>query len=100
MPTCHRSSGERATAKDDVAASVDREVPCAGVLEDLRGTVDGPALDEAGRVEAAVRSGVEVPARLLAELLAALQHVSDVRVSLFACESSPRSMRLISLSGL
>ena len=76
----------RAAADDEVASGVDRKVLRAGVLEDRRGTVDGPALDEAGGIETAVGSGVEVATRVFAELLAALQHVSHLRVRLLLRE--------------
>ena len=86
MPTCQRSSEDGSPTDDDVAAGVDGEVPGASVLQDARRAVDGPALDEAGGIEASARLGVEVPTRVVAELLAALEHVSDFRVGVVSGE--------------
>jgi hypothetical protein len=40
-------------ARDDIAAGIDAEVRGAGGGQPLRGAVDGPALDQAGRVQPA-----------------------------------------------
>ena len=100
MPTCQRSSVRGSPADDDVAAGVDGEVPGARVLQDGRRAVDGPALDEAGGIEATAGLGVEVPTRVLAELLAALEHVSDLRVGvvpgeLAAPDAADLALRLV-----
>jgi hypothetical protein len=71
-------------APDDphVAAGVDGKALVAGVAQQLCGAIDGPALDEAGRIEAPRRERVEVAARLLVQALAEGQHPLHVLMRL------------------
>jgi len=67
----------RAAAQPNVAAGVDRVVPQPSLLQDRSGPVDRPPLHEPGRVDgAAVEPCVEVAARLLAQLIAASEHLA------------------------
>ena len=71
-----------AAPQTHVAGGVHRVVAQPRLVEQRRGAVDGPALDEARRIDELRRGGahVEVPVRLRAQPLAAIEHVDDVRV--------------------
>ena len=70
----------RTAAEPHVAARVDGEVGQAGFVQEVGGTVDRPAVDEARGVEPAGGARVEVAARLQPERVAALDHEADVGV--------------------
>jgi hypothetical protein len=72
--------GHGPSAEANVTAGVDGEVPQIRPVEHVRGAIDRPALDEPGRVEHARCVRIEVPARLVAQLLAALQDPADIRM--------------------
>ena len=74
-----------AAGRLDVAASIDEEVPGARLAEEVRGVANGPALDDAGRIERAVwPPNVEIAVRLRIRLLGQrkdLAHVGAVVVA-------------------
>jgi hypothetical protein len=72
-------------ANAHVATGADRVVVETGVVENRCSAIDRPALHEPGGIDGAGRClHVEVPGRLLAQLLAALQDVSYERMSILA----------------
>ena len=63
----------------DVAAGVDEEIPDAGGANEIGGVADGPALDDAGRIERPVGpADVEIAVRLALRPLGERQHLAHL----------------------
>ena len=84
-------------ARDDIAAGIDAEVRGAGGGQPLRGAVDGPALDQAGRVQPAGGPRREEAARGPLEGEAAREDLVDLGAALGDGQLAA-SRRLMSLS--
>ncbi len=80
--------GDRTAANNHVTAGVDAVVAQARFVEDRRRAVDRPALHEAGWIEHRLGDGpcVEVPVRLMAQLLAPVEHLAHIRARVFERE--------------
>jgi hypothetical protein len=68
-----------ASRQTHVAARADGEVADPHIAKELSGPIDRPALDETGRIERPGCPRVEVTTRLVAHLLAAVQHPANLR---------------------